>query len=64
MFRWAANNTKKERVGQNWQYAKIEPNYRKNDPFMAFAATFAVDHLLPEGEEAESLEAFPDLMVW
>ena len=64
VFRWAANNTKKERVGQNWQYAKIEPNYRKNDPFMAFAATFAVDHLLPEGEEAESLEEFPDLMVW
>ena len=64
VFRWAANNTKKERVGQNWQYAKIEPNYRKNDPFMAFAATFAVDHLLPEGEETESLEAFPDLMIW
>ena len=64
VFRWAANNTKKERVGQNWQYAKIEPNYRKNDPFMAFAATFAVDYLLPESEETESLEAFPDLMIW
>lgn len=64
VFRWAANNTKKEKIGQNWQYAKIEPNYRKTDTFMAFAATFAVDHFLPEAAAPLDLDDFPDLMIW
>lgn len=45
LMRWYTNNTKKARVSdsENYVYAKIEPNYRKTDGFMAFVNTITVE---------------------
>lgn len=54
MLRWAVNNTKRvpRNVGGvntgNFIYAKIEPKSRKTDPFMALAASMAVESCLGE----------------
>lgn len=48
-FRWNVNNTKKVTDSRgNISYGKIEPKYRKNDAFMAFAAAQCVEDCLPE----------------
>lgn len=48
-FRWNVNNTKKVTDSRgNISYGKIEPRYRKNDAFMAFAAAQCVEDVLPE----------------
>lgn len=48
-FRWNVNNTKKVTDSRgNISYGKIEPKYRKNDAFMAFAAAQCVEDALPE----------------
>ena len=48
-FRWNVNNTKKVTDSRgNISYGKIEPKYRKNDAFMAFAAAQCIEEVLPE----------------
>lgn len=48
-FRWNVNNTKKVTDNRgNISYGKIEPRYRKNDAFMAFAAAQCIEDVLPE----------------
>lgn len=48
-FRWNVNNTKKVTDSRgNISYGKIEPRYRKNDAFMAFAAAQCIEDVLPE----------------
>lgn len=48
-FRWNVNNTKKVTDTRgNISYGKIEPRYRKNDAFMAFAAAQCIEDVLPE----------------
>ncbi len=48
-FRWNVNNTKKVTDTRgNISYGKIEPRYRKNDAFMAFAAAQCIEDALPE----------------
>lgn len=48
-FRWNVNNTKKVMDTRgNISYGKIEPRYRKNDAFMAFAAAQCIEDILPE----------------
>ncbi|MDR0936632.1 MAG: terminase large subunit [Oscillospiraceae bacterium] len=49
-LRWAANNTKLEKYDNgNVYYGKIEPKARKTDPFMALAASMAVEDCLDSG---------------
>lgn len=48
-FRWCTNNTKKVTDNRgNIDYAKIEPKYRKNDLFMAFAAAVCIEEEIKE----------------
>ncbi len=48
IMRWYTRNTKKEMSGINTRYGKIEPNYRKTDGFMAFAAAMTLADEIPE----------------
>lgn len=48
IMRWYTRNTKKVRAGINIRYGKIEPNYRKTDGFMAFAAAATLLDEIPE----------------
>lgn len=48
IFRWMMNNTKKVHTKNNTIYDKIEPHYRKNDTFMAFAAAATKQDLLDD----------------
>lgn len=48
VFRWMMNNTKKVHTKNNLIYDKIEPHYRKNDTFMAFAAAATKQNLLDD----------------
>lgn len=48
IMRWYTRNTKKELSGINVRYGKIEPNYRKTDGFMAFAAAMTLAEEIPE----------------
>lgn len=48
IMRWYTRNTKKELSGINVRYGKIEPNYRKTDGFMAFAAAMTLADEIPE----------------
>lgn len=48
IMRWYTRNTKKEVSGINMRYGKIEPNYRKTDGFMAFAAAMTLADEIPE----------------
>lgn len=48
IMRWYTRNTKKEISGINTKYGKIEPNYRKTDGFMAFAAAMTAVDDIPE----------------
>ena len=55
-LRWAVNNTKRVRRGRaegtdtgNYFYAKIDAKARKTDPFMAFAASVAIESVLGTG---------------
>lgn len=70
-LRWATNNTKLIRYGRkigksddadmgNYVYGKIEAKSRKNDPFMALAASVAVEDVLPQ----ENIEIPPDIGVY
>lgn len=70
-LRWATNNTKLVRYGRkigksddqdlgNYVYAKIEAKSRKNDPFMALAASVAVEDVLPQ----ENVAIPPDIGVY
>ena len=70
-LRWATNNTKLIRYGRkigksddadmgNYVYGKIEAKSRKNDPFMALAASVAVEDALPQ----ENIEIPPDIGVY
>ena len=48
-FRWNVNNTKKiTDTKGNISYGKIDPRYRKNDAFMAFAAAQCIEDCLPD----------------
>ena len=48
-FRWNVNNTKKVTDTRgNISYGKIEPKYRKNDAFMAFANAQCIEDAIPE----------------
>ena len=65
-LRWAANNTKLVRSGRrqgtdtgNYYYAKIEGKARKNDPFMALAASVVIEESLG----ACGVSELPDLGV-
>lgn len=57
-FRWNVNNTKKITDARgNVTYGKIDPRFRKNDAFMAFAAAQCIEDELPEiVGEYEALE--------
>ncbi len=48
VFRWAMNNTKITNTKNNKIYDKIEPTYRKNDTWMAFAAAATKQEKLDE----------------
>ncbi|RDU22201.1 terminase large subunit domain-containing protein [Anaerosacchariphilus polymeriproducens] len=50
IMRWYTNNTKLVQNGVNYEYGKIEANYRKTDGFMAFAAamTLADNEIKPK----------------
>ena len=59
-LRWAVNNTKRVRSSRkmgvdtgNFIYAKIEAKSRKNDPFMALAASMTLEPLLGTGMAVE-----------
>jgi phage terminase large subunit-like protein len=59
-FRWCTNNTKRVTDGRgNIDYEKIEAKYRKNDLFMAFAATVCIKD---EIKEAVGFDILPPLL--
>lgn len=67
MLMWATNNTKvipwkKSTTGDadlgNQIYAKINPRFRKNDPFMAFVHSFVEAERLTGAVSLESMAAF------
>ncbi len=48
IMRWYTNNTKKVIKGLNYEYGKIEPNYRKTDGFMAFVSAVTIEEEIKE----------------
>lgn len=61
-LRWAVNNTQRVKSGVrnktgvdtgNYVYGKIEPKSRKNDAFMALAASMTMEHELPNEKNVE-----------
>lgn len=48
MMRWYTNNTKRIEKDGNSIYTKYDPNYRKTDGFMAFAAGMTIEEDIPE----------------
>lgn len=51
ILRWATNNTKKILQGSNITYGKIEPHYRKTDPFMALVNGMTIVDCIEETYE-------------
>ncbi len=59
LMRWSGNNTKIDITKSgNMTYQKIEPHYRKNDPFKAFAAAECVSDILDEYDGEDLTDEF------